>query len=102
MTHNKMDIYIPCLLHSIEKIKSSLPVIKKRVLKYPVDSEPFPPGQTRRLSRLVSNYLSFQPVFPSKVTNRPLGTAVVGVVATCRVGGCLWADLRELDNTNTR
>ena len=48
--------------------------------------EPFPPGQTRAVSRLVSKYLSFQPVLPSQVTDRPLGTAVVGVVATYTVG----------------
>ena len=55
--------------------------------KKKIQIEPFPPGRTRGLSRFVSMYLSSQPVLPSQVTDRRLGTAAVGVLVTCRVWG---------------
>ena len=51
-----------------------------------LSGEPFPPNRTRRRRRCVSISLSSQPVLPSHVTDRRLGTAAVGDLVTWRDG----------------
>ena len=61
-----------------------------------VDAELFPPNRTRRRPRCMLIYLSSQPVLPSQVTDRRLGTAAVEVLVTWMVGVVLWADLSKV------